>query len=44
MSLRSRLTRRHLLAAAATLPLLAAALPAQAQGQWPSKPVRIVVP
>ncbi len=33
------LTRRHLLAAAAMLPALA-----RAQGAWPSKPVRIVVP
>lgn len=42
----SLLPRRHLLAAAAAaLPLLAGvALPAHAQGQWPTKPVRIVVP
>ncbi|MDP1533019.1 MAG: tripartite tricarboxylate transporter substrate binding protein, partial [Rubrivivax sp.] len=36
------LSRRHLLAlAAAALPLLAQAL---AQADWPSKPVRFVVP
>jgi tripartite-type tricarboxylate transporter receptor subunit TctC len=33
------LTRRHLLASAAALPLLV-----RAQGAWPTKPVRIVVP
>ncbi len=35
------LSRRHLLALAAALPLAAQA---QAQGAWPAKPVRIVVP
>jgi tripartite-type tricarboxylate transporter receptor subunit TctC len=34
--------RRHLLAAAAALPLLPTF--ARAQGSWPTKPVRIVVP
>ena len=37
------LSRRHLLASAAALPLLAH-VRARAQGAWPSKPVRIVVP
>lgn len=37
-----RPTRRHLLAAAALAPLMPAT--ARAQGAWPTKPVRIVVP
>jgi tripartite-type tricarboxylate transporter receptor subunit TctC len=36
------LNRRHVITAAAFSPLVA--LPAHAQGAWPSKPVRIVVP
>ena len=35
------LARRHLLLSA---PALAAPLPAMAQGTWPSRPVRIIVP
>jgi len=37
-------TRRHLLATAALAPLAGVLPPAQAQGGWPTKPVRIVVP
>ncbi|MBU8544905.1 tripartite tricarboxylate transporter substrate binding protein [Roseomonas sp. ROY-5-3] len=37
-------TRRQLLGAAAALPLVPLATPALAQGNWPQRPVRIVVP
>jgi len=40
----SRPNRRHVLAAALLSSIAAAALPAVAQGAWPAKPVRIVVP
>jgi tripartite-type tricarboxylate transporter receptor subunit TctC len=37
-------TRRLMLTSCALAALMAAAMPAQAQGAWPTKPVRIVVP
>ena len=45
--MKNPIVRRHLLLAAAALPvtaLLPLASPAHAQGAWPAKPVRIVVP
>ncbi len=37
-------TRRHLLAAAAALPIMGAPMTARSQSRWPDRPIKLVVP